>query len=235
MALRPHYNHLNLLLSVHVKQPSFLAPISTWFLHASTCFSSWERPNYVGLQAFPKGNGLKRYTSTNSSEENRSKTASSSLSEVKESAGKVTIGQKVQQTTKDVYYTGIIVAGVTITGVILYTIFRELFSKESPNGIYSDALRKCKENLKVVNMIGEPIKGYGETTSRGRRRHVSHVEFEQDGVKCMRMKFYIQGSRKKATVHLEVRQNDKKKYEYRYLFVEMDGYAAETVILEDNR
>ena len=34
----------------------------------------------------------------------------------------------------------------------------------------------------------------------------SHVEFEKDGVKCMRMKFYAQGSRRRGTVHLEVQK-----------------------------
>lgn len=30
-------------------------------------------------------------------------------------------------------------------------------------------------------------------------------------------------------------QNDRKQFEYRYLFVQMDDFPRETVILEDNR
>ena len=32
-------------------------------------------------------------------------------------------------------------------------------------------------NTKVVEAIGEPIMGHGETTSRGRRRHVRYSSF----------------------------------------------------------
>lgn len=53
---------------------------------------------------------------------------------------------------------------------------------------------------------GEPIKAFGEESRRGRRRHVSHAVYEQNGRKHMRMQFYIQGIRKRGTVHLEVRE-----------------------------
>lgn len=49
------------------------------------------------------------------------------------------------------------------------------------------------------------------------------------------MKFFIKGSRKKATVHLEMRENDSKNFEYRYLFVQLDEYPYTTIVLEDNR
>ncbi len=89
--------------------------------------------------------------------------------------------------------------------------------------------------MQIIEELGEPIKGFGETTRRGRRRHVSHLEYEQDGVKHMRMKFYIQGPKRKGTVQLEVQQGKTGRYDYRYLFVEMDGYPHRTVVLEDNR
>lgn len=51
----------------------------------------------------------------------------------------------------------------------------------------------------------------------------------------MRMVFYIQGIRGKATVNLEMRQNSSGTYEYRYLFIQLDHYPKSTIILEDNR
>lgn len=63
----------------------------------------------------------------------------------------------------------------------------------------------------------------------------SHVLYEKDGVNYLRMKFYLKGSRRKATVHLEMKENEKKKFEYRYLFVQLDEYPHTTIILEDNR
>ena len=59
---------------------------------------------------------------------------------------------------------------------------------------------------RVLDALGEPIKAYGEETRRGRRGHVKHTLYIQDGVEHMRMQFYIQGSRKRGTVHLEVQE-----------------------------
>lgn len=59
-----------------------------------------------------------------------------------------------------------------LTGLIFYTIGKELFSSQSPSGVYDRSLKLCKANSEVVDSLGEPIKGYGETTRRGRRRYV---------------------------------------------------------------
>nr|CAD7460301.1 unnamed protein product [Timema tahoe] len=63
----------------------------------------------------------------------------------------------------------------------------------------------------------------------------SHLNYERDGKKYLRMKFYIQGIRQKATVHLEMMENDRGKFEYRYLFAQLDDYPRNAIILEDNR
>jgi hypothetical protein len=54
------------------------------------------------------------------------------------------LGEKIKETTKTVSYTGVILLGVGVTGIIFYYVFRELFSGNSANSIYSDALEKCK-------------------------------------------------------------------------------------------
>ncbi|KAG8442258.1 hypothetical protein GDO86_011164 [Hymenochirus boettgeri] len=97
----------------------------------------------------------------------------------------------------------------TQKGALFYVVFKELFSSSSPSKIYGEALNKCRSHPEVVAAFGEPIKGYGETTRRGRRQHVSHIEYVKDGMKCMRLKFYIEGSepRKQGTVHIEVKEN----------------------------
>ncbi|XP_015925594.1 mitochondrial import inner membrane translocase subunit Tim21 [Parasteatoda tepidariorum] len=149
--------------------------------------------------------------------------------------GQITVAEKVKQTTKDAGYLGIIIAGVGVTGIMFYAIFRELFSRQSPNSVYSSALKLCRNEPSVVDTLGEPIKGYGELSSRGRRRHVSHFEYEKDGKNYMRLKFYVEGTRKTGTVHLEMVEDDKSKFQYRYLFVDVDGYPKKTIILKDNR
>ncbi|XP_038223104.1 mitochondrial import inner membrane translocase subunit Tim21 [Zerene cesonia] len=145
------------------------------------------------------------------------------------------LGEKIKETTKTVSYTGIILVGVGVTGVIFYYVFRELFSSNSPNSIYSEALEKCKNDPRVEDALGAPIKGYGEETSRRRRTHVSHAVYEKNGVKHMRMRFYIKGIRNKAVVELDMKQNEYGNYMCRYLLVQLDDYSGKTFIIEDNR
>lgn len=68
----------------------------------------------------------------------------------------------------------VIIAGVGVTGVMFYAIFRELFSSKSPNSVYAQALERCTNDPKVVDALGLPIKAYGEETRRGRRGHVRY-------------------------------------------------------------
>ncbi|XP_070574055.1 mitochondrial import inner membrane translocase subunit Tim21-like isoform X2 [Ptychodera flava] len=80
--------------------------------------------------------------------------------------------QKVVETSKTVSYLGVILIGVGVTALMFFTIGKELFSANSPNAIYTDALKLCKSDERVIDAIGEPIKGFGETTRRGWRKHV---------------------------------------------------------------
>ncbi|XP_007950917.1 mitochondrial import inner membrane translocase subunit Tim21 [Orycteropus afer afer] len=150
----------------------------------------------------------------------------------------VSTSQKVKEAGRDLTYFMVVLIGVGITGGLFYVIFRELFSSSSPNKIYGKALERCRSHPEVIGVFGEPIKGYGETTRRGRRQHVSFIEFVKDGLRHMRLKFYIQGSEpgKRGTVHLEVQENPETgEYEYRYLFVEVDSYPGRAIVIEDNR
>ncbi|XP_055272898.1 mitochondrial import inner membrane translocase subunit Tim21 [Moschus berezovskii] len=145
--------------------------------------------------------------------------------------------QKVKEAGRDFTYLIVVLIGITITGGLFYTIFRELFSSSSPNKIYGKALEKCRSHPEVISVFGEPVKGYGEVTRRGRRQHVSFIEYVKDGLKHMRVKFYIQGSEpgKQGTVHLEVKENPETgEYEFRYIFVELEPYSR-TIVVEDNR
>jgi len=145
------------------------------------------------------------------------------------------VAETVKETTKTVSYLGVIIAGVGVTAIMFYAVFSELFSSKSPNSVYSKALDRCLQDTRLVDSLGEPVKGHGETTRRGRRRHTNHIEYEKDGVKHLRMIFYLKGSRNSGTVHLEVKENESGNYEYRYLFVELDDFSRRVIILEDNR
>lgn len=159
-----------------------------------------------------------------------------SLTNVKPEGGvQVSFKTTVKETTKTASYMGVILLGVGVTGIMFYAVFSELFSSKSPNSVYSKALDRVINDTRIQDAIGIPISGYGEETSRGRRRHVSHLLYKKDGQNYLRMKFYVSGSRKRATVHLEVKENDVGDYMYRYLFVELDDFGRAAIVLEDNR
>ncbi|XP_076991363.1 mitochondrial import inner membrane translocase subunit Tim21 [Tamandua tetradactyla] len=150
----------------------------------------------------------------------------------------VSTAQKVKEAGRDFTYLMVVLIGISITGGLFYVIFKELFSSFSPNKIYGKALEKCRSHPEVIGVFGEPIKGYGEMTRRGRRQHVSFIEYVKDGLKHIRLKFYIEGSEpgKQGTVHLEVKENPESgECEFRYVFVDVESYPRRTIIIEDNR
>lgn len=53
------------------------------------------------------------------------------------------IGERIKENTKTASYFGVIVCGVAVTGIMFFAIFRELLSSNSPNNIYSEALKTC--------------------------------------------------------------------------------------------
>ncbi|NXL32977.1 TIM21 translocase, partial [Glaucidium brasilianum] len=146
--------------------------------------------------------------------------------------------QKVKEAGRDFTYFIVVLVGIGVTGGLFYVIFKELFSSSSPSKIYGDALEKCRSHPEIIGVFGESIKGYGEATRRGRRQLVSHIEYVKDGLKHMRLKFYIEGSEpgKRGTVHVEVKENPERgKFEFRYIFVDVDTYPRRTIVIEDNR
>jgi len=166
-----------------------------------------------------------------SSESSVAKGSDSGLGDAKP----ITFKEKVKENTKTTWYGTIMLAGLGVTGVMFYAIFRELFSSKSPNSVYSAALKRCAAEQRVTDSLGDPVKGFGEENRRGRRRHVNHLHYQQEGVNHMRMKFYVKGSRQTGTVHLDMRESDSGKYEYRYLFIEVDDMSRRVIVLEDNR
>ncbi|KAI4798719.1 hypothetical protein KUCAC02_020540, partial [Chaenocephalus aceratus] len=142
----------------------------------------------------------------------------------------------LRRSERDFTYLIVVLIGLGVTGGLLYVVFQELFSTSSPNKVYGKAFNIIRLDPGVVGAFGEPVKCYGETTRRGGGSN--HHEFLKDGVKHMRLKFYVEGSEpgRKGTVHTESRENPKTgKYEFRYIIVEMDTYPRRTIIVEDNR
>ena len=69
---------------------------------------------------------------------------------------------------------GVIAFGLGVTGIILYTVLNELFSGSGPTKLFQKASDQCVRDPRVQDMLGEPIKAFGEETRRGRRKHVRY-------------------------------------------------------------
>ncbi|XP_021070448.1 mitochondrial import inner membrane translocase subunit Tim21 [Mus pahari] len=148
----------------------------------------------------------------------------------------VSVSQRVREAGRNVSYLAVVLFGASIAGGLLYTIFKELFFSSSPNIIYGKALGKCRTHPEVIGVFGEPLKGYGEMSRRGRRQHVRFSEYVNNGLKRIHVKFYIAGSEpgKEGTVHAEVEENPGSgQFEFRYIFVEVT--PTRSIIVEDNR
>lgn len=161
-----------------------------------------------------------------------------SVSRYQGGSPKPSAARKVKEAGRDFTYLIVVIIGLSVTGGLLYVVFQELFSSSSPNKVYGKAFNKVRLDPEVIGAFGEPIKCYGETTRRGRRQQVSHREYMKDGLKHMRLNFYIEGSEpgRKGTVHSESVENPETgKYEFRYIYVEVDTYPRRSIIVEDNR
>lgn len=175
---------------------------------------------------------------TNRSKASPEESRGKSVSKFQGGSPQASAAQKVKEAGRDFTYLIVVLIGLGVTGGLLYVLFQELFSSSSPNKVYGKAFNLVKSNTEVIGAFGEPIKCYGETTRRGRRQHVSHYEYIKDGLKHLRLKFYIEGSEPgiKGTVHSESKENPETgRYEFRYIFVEVDTYPRRNIIVEDNR
>lgn len=143
-------------------------------------------------------------------------------------------GERAKENAKTASYLGVIVFGIGVTSIMFLAIVEELLTKKSPNSVYSKTLRRCISDQRIEDALGVPIKAYGEESRRGRRGHVAHTSFTKDADNFMQMMFHLQGTRGRANVHLEVKENERGDWEYQYLYVVLDNSMKRTIILEDN-
>jgi len=117
------------------------------------------------------------------------------------------------------------------------TIFKELFSSNSVNSLYDRAVKQCLEDERVQNHLGEPIKAFGEERGgrRGRNRVAQLAYTDSAGRAGVRLQFYLQGVRNRATVELDSRADSSGSFHTRYLIVRVEDLLRNTVLLEDNR
>ena len=92
----------------------------------------------------------------------------------------VSRGEKAKDGAKTAISGLVILAGLGMCGTVFYTVFRldlihfgyyeynffiarELFSSNSANSLYDKAVADCLAHEKLADMLGEPVKAFGES------------------------------------------------------------------------
>ncbi|KAI1280348.1 Mitochondrial import inner membrane translocase subunit Tim21 [Halotydeus destructor] len=122
----------------------------------------------------------------------------------------VTVGEKIASATKAASYTGVMLAGFGVVVAIVYGIYKEMFSSDSPQVMFSNAAEKYKEDPSVQKLLGSPIHVFGrEHYNRTARRHCEYMLLQENGIKMVRLTFIMLGTNDKAQATVEFRENPK--------------------------
>lgn len=153
---------------------------------------------------------------------------------IKESPVPTTLTEKVAQSASNTILCGAVVAAIGMLGVFVYLLGNEFFAEDSPQKIFSSALALVREDGRCQDIFGPTIAGFGEETSRGRRRHVAHHKYEKDGRQRIRVLFHLKGERDEGIgqAEMELREGD---WQWRFLYVESNRRPKITHVLIDNR
>ena len=88
----------------------------------------------------------------------------------------------------------------------------------------------------MADLLGEPIKAFGEESRRGRRNRVSQMPYQDEsGRKGMRIQFYLQGVRNRGVAEVDAREDESGNMATRYIIVQVEDWLKNTVVVEDNR
>ncbi|CAF0736898.1 unnamed protein product [Adineta ricciae] len=134
-----------------------------------------------------------------------------------------TFKEKAQQAAKDTGYSIIVIAGVAALGGLCYLMLRELYSRETPNGIYKEASKMCLANTEVQDALGTPIMVH--TTPQVGSMRINNVRakvFDEKGHRSMTLAFYLTGKERSGVVGVKVQKNISNKFVYDYILVQLD-------------
>jgi len=129
---------------------------------------------------------------------------------------------------------------IGLVGVCGLYITKELMpTSMSPNSVFDRTFEHIRDNQEVKSRLGSGIKAYGGEYNKrkeGRRNFVENDQFVgEDGLKRIRVKFNLEGSRGKAQVYAEVSEK-MSKGEFSYIILEQFHRGTrDAVALIDNR
>ncbi|KAL5723940.1 mitochondrial import inner membrane translocase subunit tim21 [Ranunculus cassubicifolius] len=132
-------------------------------------------------------------------------------------------------------YSVFILAGLGIALTVGYTVCKDLLVQPKEYKVFDKALERVQNERKVKDLIGSPIKGYGQETHnrRGRRRIPHKIWTDEDGVERVRINFVARGPHGSGNVFAEMFK-DKKDSEWKYtvLAIEIGSPKPVQIFLE---
>ncbi|KAK6014232.1 TIM21 protein [Ostertagia ostertagi] len=114
------------------------------------------------------------------------------------------------------------------------SVLEEVLIKEKQKPTTFTGKACFEKTAGVHDLFGPTIAGFGEETSRGRRRHVAHHKYEKDGRQRIRVLFHVKGERDEGIAQAEMEQRDGE-WQWRFLYVETKRRPKTTHVLIDNR
>ena len=98
------------------------------------------------------------------------------------------ISFSVKKGAENTFLYAVVFGSVIALGALGYYFVEQFISSDSPQTIYSKVLKQVREDEGCQEMYGSSIKGYGEDTGRGRRRHIANQRYvTKDGEERVRV------------------------------------------------
>ncbi|KAJ3342397.1 hypothetical protein HDU93_002513 [Gonapodya sp. JEL0774] len=123
----------------------------------------------------------------------------------------------------------------------MYTVGSELLGDTSSTTVFRELLERVKEHERVGELVGTPIRGTVDQSSRARTVKTVNHHIVQDpvtGQQKMIVRFYIQGAKSTGTVNGEMVLDPSGVHWtpfYLYVDVPGQGLPSERVVVEDHR
>ncbi|PKS07291.1 hypothetical protein jhhlp_005893 [Lomentospora prolificans] len=141
-------------------------------------------------------------------------------------------GEKAARATQQTFNFGFILAGLGLTGAVVYLLFTEVFSADSRVANFSRAVDLIKKDPTCQSLLGDPKKilAHGEETyNRWKRSRpiASTIVKDRYGVEHLKMHFYLDGPLNTGVAHLHMTRHPNHAdgdFDYKYLFVDVKGH-----------
>uniref|UniRef100_A0A7E4V2P8 Mitochondrial import inner membrane translocase subunit Tim21 n=1 Tax=Panagrellus redivivus TaxID=6233 RepID=A0A7E4V2P8_PANRE len=146
-----------------------------------------------------------------------------------------TTAQKVKKKAENTFFYLVFAGSVVALGALAYYFIEQFISIDSPQTIYSRTLKMVQNDDRVLDIFGGSLKGYGEDTGRGRRRHIANQRYvTKEGEERVRVMYHVKGNHRTGKVYAEVAKKDGN-WDYRMVYVLTDDTVPRNIILIDNR